>query len=142
MTTHPARMVHISIDRDWRQVHAFASEPTNMPHWASGLAGGLKQDGNDWIADGGPLGEVRVRFTPKNDLGVIDHTVTLPDGTQVVNALRISPNGDGAEVSFTVLQMPGTDDTAFEVDAAHVKKDLETLKALLDKAAARHPARC
>ena len=132
MSTHAARVVHLSIDRDWREVYAFASDPLNMPRWASGLASGLKQDGEDWIGDGGPLGDIRIRFAPPNAFGVIDHTVTLPGGVSVVNALRVTPNGDGAEVAFTVLRQPDQDDAAFAADAAHVRKDLQALKSLLE----------
>jgi hypothetical protein len=133
MTILPARIVHIGIDRNWMDVYAFASKPENMPLWASGLASGLTQDGADWMADGGPIGKVRVRFAPANDLGVIDHTVTLENGLVVENALRVVPNGDGAEVMFTLLRQPAMDDAAFEADTRHVEKDLKTLKALLEK---------
>ena len=132
MSAHAARVVHISVDRDWREVYAFASDPQNMPRWASGLASGLRRDGEDWIGDGGPLGDIRIRFAPPNDLGVIDHTVTLPDGLATLNALRVTPNNDGAEVAFTVIRQPSQDDAAFAADAAHVLKDLQALKALLE----------
>jgi hypothetical protein len=132
MTTLPARIVHRSIDRDWRAVYAFAAKPENMPLWASGLASGLTRDGDDWIADGGPIGNVRVRFAPANDFGVIDHTVILPDGRVVENALRVMPNGDGAEVMFTLLRQPNMDDAAFESDAAHVARDLDALARLME----------
>ncbi len=134
MPTMPARIIHRSIARDWRVVYAFASRPENMPAWASGLAAGLKQVGDDdWLADGGPIGNVHVRFAPANNYGVIDHTVTLPDGRRVENALRVVPNGDGAEVMFTLLRQPDMDDAAFEADAAHVARDLDTLANLLDE---------
>jgi hypothetical protein len=133
MSTMDARIIHISIARDWRQVYAFASKPDNMPLWASGLASGLKPDGDDWIADGGPIGEVRARFAPANDFGVIDHAVTLEGGMRVDNALRIVPNGDGAEVMFTLLRQPGTDDESFDRDARHVQKDLQALKQLMER---------
>ena len=134
MTTLAARIIHTSIHRGWRAVHAFAAKPENMPLWASGLAAGLTRDGDDWIADGGPIGNVRVRFAPPNDFGIIDHRVTLPDGTVVDNALRVVPNGDGAEVMFTLLRQPAMDDAAFESDAAHVARDLEALKRLMENA--------
>ena len=133
MSTLPARIIHIGIERSWRQVYAFASKPENMPLWASGLASGLKQDGEEWIADGGPIGDVRVRFAPPNDFGVIDHRVTLENDMMVDNALRVVPNGDGAEVMFTLLRQPDTDDAAFERDAAHVLKDLQALKAQMER---------
>ena len=133
MTTMPARIVHRTIRRDWHAVYAFAARPENMPLWASGLASGLTRDGEDWIADGGPIGNVRVRFAPQNDFGVIDHTVTLPDGLVVENALRVVPNGDGAEVMFTLLRRPGMDDAGFEADAAHVARDLDALARLMEE---------
>ena len=135
MSTMPARIVHRPIARDWRSVYAFAADPRNMPLWASGLATGLRPDGDDWIADGGPLGDIRVRFAPPNDFGVIDHVVTLPSGLAVENALRVVPNGDGAEVMFTLLRQPGMDDAAFESDAAHIARDLDALAALMEKQA-------
>ena len=103
-----------------------------MAEWASGLGSGLVRRGEDWVTSGGPLGEVHVRFAPPNTLGVADHEVTLPDGTRVHNALRVVPNGDGAEVMFTLLRIPGTTDDAFAADAAHISKDLETLKSILE----------
>lgn len=132
MTTATARIIHRTIQCDWRAVYAFAAQPENMPLWASGLAAGLTPDGGDWIADGGPIGNVRVRFAPQNDFGVIDHWVTLPDGLVVDNALRVVPNGDGAEVMFTLLRQPDMDDKAFEKDAAHIARDLETLKRVME----------
>lgn len=133
MTTMPARIIHRTIQRDWRAVYAFAAKPENMPLWASGLASGLTRDGDDWIADGGPIGIVRVRFAPQNDFGVIDHTVTLPSGIKVENALRIVPNGDGAEVMFTLLRQAYMDDVAFEQDAAHVARDIDALARLMEE---------
>lgn len=132
MPVAAARVVHVSVDRDWRAVYAFASDTGNMKDWASGLAAGLKRDGPDWIGDGGPLGDIRVTFAPENAFGVIDHTVTLPDGTRAENALRVVPNGEGAEVLFLVLRQPDQDDAAFAVDVAHVEKDLSTLKRLME----------
>ncbi|MCF3640099.1 SRPBCC family protein [Rhizobium sp. TRM95111] len=132
MSTMQARILHRPIERDWREVYAFASKPENMPRWASGLAAGFTRDGEDWIADGGPLGTIRVRFAPPNTFGVIDHTVTLPTGAVVENTFRVVPNGDGAEVMFTLLRQPGMDTVAFEADAAHIARDLETLKQLME----------
>ena len=132
MSTMPARIIHRTIRRDWRAVYDFAAKPENMPQWASGLASGLTRDGADWIADGGPIGNVRVRFAAPNDFGVIDHTVTLPDGPVVENALRVVPNGDGAEVMFTLLRQPGMSAEQFAGDAGWVAKDLATLKSIME----------
>ncbi len=132
MSTMPAKIVHVSIDRHWQEVYGFAGRPENMPLWASGLTSGLEQDGEEWITKG-VLGSARIRFTPRNEFGVIDHIVTLESGLQVHNALRAVPNGDGCEVMFTLLRLPGMTDEQFAADAAHVLKDLNTLKALMER---------
>jgi hypothetical protein len=51
---------------------------------------------------------------------------------KVYNALRVTPNGSGAEVSFTLLRLPDMTEEDFERDAEMVRADLETLKSLLE----------
>jgi hypothetical protein len=80
----------------------------------------------------GALGNARVRFTPLNDFGVLDHLVTLETGLQVHNALRVVANGDGAEVMFTLLRQPGMSKEQFDSDADWVQKDLIALKERLE----------
>lgn len=132
MPTMPARIIHVSIERDWRDVARFVLDPENMAQWAAGLGAGFERKDDHWVVDGGPIGEIEVRFAPANDLGVADHEVTMPDGTRVQNALRIVPNGDGAEVMFTLLRQPAMSDANLEADADHVRKDLEKLKSILE----------
>ncbi|MDQ0320662.1 hypothetical protein QO002_002800 [Pararhizobium capsulatum DSM 1112] len=131
MSVMTARIVHTSISKPWKEVYDFASNPENIPRWASGLSEGLERDGEDWLT-GGPLGTAHVRFSPPNDFGVIDHLVTMADGTQVHNALRVVPNGDGAEVMFTLLKLAAMSNEDFERDARWVTKDLQTLKNLIE----------
>ncbi|MEI2296901.1 SRPBCC family protein [Ensifer sp. MJa1] len=131
MQTHAAKIIHITIDRDWREIYAFMAKRENMPLWASGLSSGLTRDGDDWLATG-PLGTARVRFAPDNAFGVVDHLVTLTDGTKVNNALRVVPNGDGAEVMFTLLRQPEMSNEQFAGDSRWVEKDLATLKSIME----------
>ncbi len=58
---------------------------------------------------------------------------TCCDGLKVYNALRVTPNGDGAEIAFTLLQLPGMTDDDFTRDAGLVKTDLETLKSIVER---------
>lgn len=132
MSTMTAKIVHVSINRDWRDVYDFAASPENMPLWASGLASELVPDGPDWIATGA-LGAVRVSFVPRNEFGVIDHTVTIESGLRVYNALRVVPNGDGCEIMFTLLRLPDMTDDQFAADAEHIRKDLGALKTLMER---------
>lgn len=131
-TTHPVRVITTSIGRDWRDVYAFAGAHENLPQWAAGLAAGVRRDGADLIADS-PSGPVRVRFVPANDYGVLDHTVTLPNGTEVYVPLRVVANGSGAEVIFTLYQLAHMSDADLARDADMVEADLATLKELLER---------
>ncbi len=133
MASYQVEIIHTTINRNWHDVYDFASQPRNMARWAAGLASGLKQDGDEWIGDGGPLGDIRIRFAPPNALGVIDHDVTLPDGQVVHNALRVVPNGDGAVVMFTLIRQPDMDDVAFQADVDAIRRDLSALKSLLEE---------
>lgn len=67
----------------------------------------------------------------RNDFGVLDHDVTLPDGTVVHNAFRVTPAGNGSLLCFVVLRLPGTTAVAFARDVAHVQSDLKALKEVL-----------
>jgi hypothetical protein len=127
-----SRHLSVAIRRDWREVAAFAADPEHLPAWAAGLAAGpLRRDGDALVVES-PMGEVRVRFAPRNDFGVLDHDVTLPDGSVVHNPLRVLAHPLGAEVVFTLRRLPDMTADAFEADARAVAADLERLRALLE----------
>lgn len=112
-------------------VYEVAANPDNLPRWAAGLAQAeVRRDGEDLVAVS-PMGEVRVRFAPRNEYGVLDHYVTLPSGEVVNNPLRVLEHPDGAEVVFTVRQLDASDDD-FARDCDAVARDLETLRDLVE----------
>ena len=78
------------IERPAATVYAFAADPAHLPLWAAGLSGSIEQVDGEWLAQS-PMGLVTVRFAPRNDDGVLDHTVVLPDGEAVHNRLRVRP---------------------------------------------------
>jgi uncharacterized protein YndB with AHSA1/START domain len=130
------RLVTVSIAVPWQVVYEFARQPALLPQWASGLAAGIAEEGGRWWAES-PMGRVQVEMTPDNPYGVLDHDVTLPDGTVFHNPLRAVANGDGCELSFTVFRAPGADNASFEKDCAHVQGDLQALKRLMESRALR-----
>lgn len=77
------------------------------------------------------MGEVRVRFVPKNAQRVADYDVRLPDGTVVINPLRLLTHPHGSEVVFTVRQL-AMSDADFARDYASVEQDLVRLKAIVE----------
>ena len=43
--------ISVSINRPADLVYELASNPENLPRWASGLGGSIKNVGGDWIAE-------------------------------------------------------------------------------------------
>lgn len=113
-------------------VYDFARQMENLPQWASGLATGIEQCDGQWFTDS-PMGKVRVDMAPHNPFGVLDHDVTLPDGTTVHNAFRVTPCGvRDSLLAFVVLRFEGVSQADFDADVAHVRKDLAALRQLLE----------
>ncbi|MGH8871503.1 MAG: SRPBCC family protein [Acidimicrobiia bacterium] len=129
--THQAHNISISIESDVGEVYDFASRPENFPRWATGLAESIQAEGDHWVATT-PEGEIRVRFTPPNDYGVLDHHATLPTGTEVYVPMRVVANEAGSEVIFTLFRTTGMTDEILARDMEWVRRDLGVLKELLE----------
>jgi hypothetical protein len=106
----------MTIERAPGEVYAFVSDPQNLSKWASGLNAAVK-----------------VRFVERNPYGVLDHFVKVDAGPEVYMPMRVFANGEGAEVLLTVFRQPGVTDEKFHEDTRWVLRDLEALKALLEK---------
>ncbi len=126
-----AHNISISIERDFHEVYEFTSQPENFPRWATGLATSIERKGDQWVAQSTD-GPVRVRFTPRNQYGVLDHHVTLPGGAEVYVPMRVVANGSGSEVIFTLFRTPGMSDEILARDVEWVRTDLGVLKELLE----------
>ncbi|WP_202943207.1 SRPBCC family protein [Thiobacillus denitrificans] len=107
--------VHIAAPPE--RVHAFASNPENLPRWVPSFFESIERVDATWVART-PLGRVVVAFVPDNGPGVLDHTLTLPSGERITNSMRVIASGEGSEVLFTLIQRAGTSDAAFRQDAA------------------------
>ncbi|HZL73076.1 MAG TPA: SRPBCC family protein [Planctomycetota bacterium] len=126
------RHITVTINRPAAQVYEFASNPENLPQWASGLAGSISRVDGEWVSES-PMGKVKIRFAEKNGFGVLDHDVVLPNGTSIRNPMRVVPHKGGSEVVFTLFRQPGVTDKKFADDAAWVEKDLNRLKSVVEK---------
>lgn len=129
--------VRVVIARPLQRVVEVAGDPRSLPRWAAGLAGAVVTPGPEdglWTTES-PMGRVLVRFAVAADPGVLDHEVTLPDGTTTLNRFRAAPHAEGTELVFTVARAPGASDEDAERDIATVRADLQRLKALLEDAA-------
>ena len=134
MDTAAVESRHLSthIDRPAREVYDYASEPANLPEWAPGLGNSVEKIDGQWIVES-PMGRVVVAFAPRNDFGVLDHDVTLPTGETFYNPMRVTPDGTGCEVVFSLRRHAGMSDEEFERDADAVLADLIKLKGVLER---------
>ena len=126
------RLISISITRDQQEVYGFVANPANLPRWASGLGTSIKNVDGKWIANT-QNGPIEIRFAPRNDLGVLDHYVTLPTGAVIYVPLRVIPNGSGSELTLTLFRQPDMTDQKFREDAEWVLRDLTKLKDILEQ---------
>ncbi|WP_405701170.1 SRPBCC family protein [Streptomyces sp. NBC_01383] len=122
--------IHIASSAE--DVYAYASNPANLSAWAQGVGGSIEETDGQWVAESSPMGRVVVAFAPDNELGVLDHDVTLRSGETVYNPVRVIADGAGSEVVFTLRRRPEMSESDLRRDAETVAVDLARLKALTE----------
>ena len=130
--TIESRTLSVRIDQPFGRVYDFLVDPANWNKWAFGLGKSLRRSGGGWIADSDG-GTLKVLFTPRNQYGVLDHTVIRPAGAPIYVPMRLIANGSGCELLFTLFREPGISDERYNGDAKFVQSDLDRLKVLLEK---------
>ena len=126
-----SRNLSIYINRSVRVVYEFVSIPENFRLWASGLGKSLKKVKDEWYAET-PDGPATIRFSERNEFGVLDHWVYLKPGVRIYIPMRVIQNGSGSELIFTLQRLHGISDEKFAADAEWVMRDLTSLKSLLE----------
>jgi Polyketide cyclase / dehydrase and lipid transport len=126
-----SRQISESIDRCAADVYEYASDPTNLPHWAPGLCSSAENIDGRWFVET-PAGRVGFAFVERNEYGVLDHEVTLPSGEVIYNPMRVIPDGNSCEVVFSLRRLPGMSVEEFARDAGLVQADLTRLKHVLE----------
>ena len=126
-----SRHVSLDINRPPDEVYAYTADHTNLPNWASGIGDSIELIDGQWVVES-PMGRLTIRFAEPNDLGVLDHTVTLASGQTFYNPMRVIQHALGSEVVFTLRRSDEQSDEQFEADAATILADLHSLKALLE----------
>jgi len=104
----------VHITRPASEVYDYTSQRENLRHWASGVDDSMQID-----------------FAERNPYGVLDHWATV-DGVRYYNPMRVIPDGEGAELVFTLRRLPTVSDEGFAGDAATIAHDLAKLKELLE----------
>jgi ketosteroid isomerase-like protein len=132
MKLHKTKIISVSIQAPADRVYAFVLDGGNMPKWMTSFMRSVNKEGDKWIANTS-AGQMEFRFVSRNEFGVLDHRVKLPSGVEVLNPMRVIPNGDGCEVMLTLFQLPDVTDEAFTADVANVARDLRTLKEVMER---------
>lgn len=127
----PSRTLSLTIPRNWLDLYESIWKPEFFPKWASGLSHApLVNAGNVWKGRG-PEGNIKVRFTPHNLLGVMDHYVDTGLGKEIYVPMRVIANQEGAEIVVTLFRQPLMSDEKFEQDIRWIERDLQTLYKLM-----------
>lgn len=129
--TYPVKNISVSINKSPEEVYQFASNPENFPKWVKFVQSITKQ-GDLWIGKTAQ-GDIKIKWPPSNDYGILDHDVTFANGETVSNPMRIIPNNKGCEFVFTLFHMPGKTSSAFDEDSKLVTADLQQLKEIMEK---------
>jgi hypothetical protein len=126
-----SKTISVFIDVQPSVVYSFASNPANLPLWVPSFCKSVARVKDEWRVES-PDGPVVFAFVESNKFGVLDHTVTFPSGLTVTNPMRVIANGKGSELLFTLFQHEGMSDQQFGEDAELVRRDLQTLRRILE----------
>ena len=128
-----SEVIKISIDRPYADVYEFVANPANFTKWAANPDSRMEAIGGDWLVDL-PSGRRVIRFTRRNEFGVLDYQVFDPgQAGGPVTPVRLIANGEGCELVLLWFQRQGISDNRFKSDVEWVASDLQRLKALLEQ---------
>ena len=126
-----SKTLTVSIESPPERVYAFVSNPENLPKWATAFCRSVRRSEGDWIVET-PDGPMRIKFVGQNEYGVLDHYVYPRPGLEILNPMRVIPNGSESEIIFTLFQSPTMSDEKFAEDVTLVERDLRALKNVLE----------
>ncbi len=128
-----SQSVTVSIRRPYLDVYDFLVDPLNFVRWAAVPDSIIEpMGGNEWLVDI-PRGRAVMKFTPRNQHGVLDYKVRLADGGPThITPVRLIENGDGADLVLHWFRREGVDDVQFSSEIDWIVSDLERLKSLLE----------
>lgn len=126
------RTISIAVARPLEAVYEYLAVPEKYAEWSFFLTS-ARPDGDQWIFET-PNGPVHVKFVERNAYGVLDHWVTVGGDAAIYVPLRVVAHSQGSAVLFTVFRQPEMSDQGYDADIEAVRKDLESLKRVLESA--------
>jgi hypothetical protein len=134
-------IIHVAIERPMQKVYDYLVDPSNMLNWMPSLGTSLRRvSENEWIADRTRwrMESLLLRFTPRNEYGVLDCDVTLIGGSTITVPVRLVPNGEGCDLIYLLRQQSGHSDAQFASEEEWLRADFLTLKTMLETLFAAH----
>lgn len=127
-----SKTITLPIARPVAEVYEFLVEPRNYPRWAASLGGKFEPiGGREWRAET-PFGPVVIRFTERNDFGVLDHAVAGEGEEPRTRMMRVVQNGEGCELIYTIFNHDEQSVEAFESEAEWTATELAVMKTYLE----------
>lgn len=133
MTTMTTTTVSMTIDAPPHQVSEDLADAGSHPEWATEFFSGeadYQGDGTWRMTVPRMGGPVLFRIDGDTSRGVIDMYLA-PEGAPFGPPLpvRVVPNGDGADVLFTLARYPGQSDEEWNEGLESMRRELLNLKA-------------
>jgi hypothetical protein len=85
------------------------------------------------FAVAGPHGEIGLTSNFVEELLLLDHTVTLSDGTEVLIPYRVAPNHRGSELIMTNVKSPGDSTADYEEQLRWMRTELDGAKRFVEE---------
>ncbi|WP_456425858.1 hypothetical protein [Rhodocaloribacter sp.] len=127
-----SKTASVTINVPQARLFDFVSEITNLPVWAHEFCKGLKTvNGRSVITT--DQGDLLFRIDADPNTGVVDFFGGPTEDAMGCFPSRVIglPDGSSAYL-FTLFRTPDMDDAAFEAGYASLRRELDTLKSLLE----------
>ena len=130
--TYRSHTLSITIARPPGEAASFLLNPANLSLWMSvGRLTMTPRENGEWLIEL-PQGPRIVSFEAPNKYGVVDHAFYEEGHKREMTPTRVFPNGDGAELTYTLFQKEGVSDEEFASTVNWVEADFLALKSWLE----------
>ncbi|HEV2814247.1 MAG TPA: hypothetical protein VGW10_13415 [Solirubrobacteraceae bacterium] len=136
MTTTTTETLTVTIDAPPERVTADLADPAAHPEWATEFFAGKAEPLGDTEARVRiPMigGDARLRVEADVPRGIVDLYLAPADAPYgPALPVRVVPNGEGADVLWTLARQPGMPDEAWDAALASMRRELDVLRRRLE----------
>jgi len=122
----------ISIGCEPQKLLDYVANPENLTEWCHGYCQSIKVEDGEWMVETTD-GLMDLRVDVNRYYGIVDHYFTDAMGFVWCQPMRITSNGEGSEVLFTVCQHPYHSENQHRRQLSRVERGLIHLKQIMEK---------